>query len=343
MLLFMDSFDAWTTTSHKGYEVVGGGSNGATGARTGARAYNSTANSHNARKTLTFGTDTGIAGFAFMGSAWPGSGTQSLFSFMDVTGASGTRQFSIGVNASRQLVAHRGSSVGGTLLGTSTSAFSSSISYHIQVKVLIHASAGTVDVLVNGVSWLTLTGVNTRGAAATTLGGIWIGQASTGDSCTFNFDDLYVCDTAGAANNDFLGDRKVVALLPSGAGSSTQFTPSAGSNFQNVDESAPDDDTTYNSSSTIGHKDLYAMGDLASTAGTISGVMTSFRARKDDAGTRTLKSKIKSGATEGNGTDRNLSTSYVTYNDMFEQNPDTSAPWTGSGVNGMEAGVEVVA
>jgi len=134
----------------------------------------------------------------------------------------------------------------------------------------------------------------------------------------------------------------VPTLFPSGAGSSTQMTPSAGSNFQCVDETSPNGDTDYVSDSVVGHKDLYAMGNLPSTSGTIKGIQVLSYDRKDDAGTRQIKNKIKSGATEADGATVTLGTSYVYVRDIFEHDPDTGAPWTPSGVNAIEAGTEIV-
>ena len=66
-------------------------------------------------------------------------------------------------------------------------------------------------------------------------------------------------------------------------------------------------------------------------------------ARKDDAGSRSLRAVLKSGATTANGATRVLGTSYALYDDRFEVDPATGAAWTKVGVDALEAGVEVVA
>ncbi len=51
-------------------------------------------------------------------------------------------------------------------------------------------------------------------------------------------------------------------------------------------------------------------------------------ARKDDAGSRSLRAVLKSGATPANGATRVLGTSYALYDDRFEVDPATGAART---------------
>jgi hypothetical protein len=66
-------------------------------------------------------------------------------------------------------------------------------------------------------------------------------------------------------------------------------------------------------------------------------------ARKDDAGSRSLRAVLTSGATTANGATRVLGTSYAVYEDRFEVDPATGAACTKAGVDAMHSGVEVVA
>jgi hypothetical protein len=43
-----------------------------------------------------------------------------------------------------------------------------------------------------------------------------------------------------------------------------------------------------------------------------------------------------------NGATRTLTSSYLYYHDVFEQDPDAAGPWTGAAVAAMEIGVETV-
>ena len=151
---------------------------------------------------------------------------------------------------------------------------------------------------------------------------------------------MYVCDTGGGRNDDFLGDVKVVTLRPNADTAQADFTPSAGSAHYSLVAEAPDDDgdASYVESGTVGHKDLYGYQDLTGTPAAIMAVQVATVARKDDAGSRSLRAVLKSGATTANGATRVLGTSYALYDDRFEVDPATEAAWTKAGVDALQAG-----
>lgn len=346
-LLFFDGFDHYTSILQKWDAIVTSTpsiSATAANAHFGVGQYVAWTVVANAqvRKNLASNYSTLIAGGAFMTTSQIPNSMGCLL-FLD----NGTAQLCVGISIDGSVQVRRGT-MSGTLLYTSATDFffiRDDIWYFIEAKVVFHGSTGSVQIKVNGVTLTTLTNQNTISSANAYANQFAIGGGG-GSSAGFavRYDDIYVCDTAGSLNNDFLGDIAIRSLLPTGAGSSTQWTASAGSNYQCVDESgAPNDDTDYVSDSTTGHKDLYAMGDLGSNVTAVKAVQVLYRSRKDDAGTRTLKGKIKHSSSEGNGADQAQSSSYVYYRDIFETNPSTSSAWTGSEVNAAEAGVEVVA
>lgn len=229
----------------------------------------------------------------------------------------------------------------GTVLGTGTTQLSNASGFfYIEVRLKCHDTLGEVEVRVNGVTEILVTGADTRNGGTDVVNTpTWV--CSAGLAVTFCFDDLYICDTTGTENNDFLGDIKVETVRPTGAGNSTQFTPSAGSNWQNVDEATYDSDTTYNASSTAGHKDTFAMANLSTVAGTVKGVQVVNVWRKDDAGTRTAKSVVRVGSTDYEGAEVALGSSYSVGREVIELNPATGLPWTIADVNALEAGYKV--
>ena len=83
--------------------------------------------------------------------------------------------------------------------------------------------------------------------------------------------------------------------------------------------------------------------DLTGTPAAIMAVQVSTVARKDDAGSRSLRAVLKSGATTADGAAPVLGTSCALYDDRFEVNPATGTAWTNAGVDALEAGIEVVA
>lgn len=157
-------------------------------------------------------------------------------------------------------------------------------------------------------------------------------------------DDLHVADGTGSANNDFLGDCRVVYLPPNGAGASTQFAVNgASNNWDAVNDAAPDDDSTYVESSTVGHLDLYTIANLA-VAGTIKGVQTVADARKTDAGARQLASVVRVGSTNYAGASKNLSASFQFLTEVRETDPATGVAWLTAAINApLQVGVSLVA
>jgi hypothetical protein len=273
--------------------------------------------------------DTLICGIAVYLSALPGS-ISRLYSFYDGS----TDGVNIRVKSDGTIAAYLGA---GTLLGTSTLQLTATSWYFIELKVLADNSAGTVDVIVNGANWLSLTSQDTQVTnpyhTAVRLG--------LNDGAVFTrYDDMYVLDSTGSKNKDVLGNRRVDALLPDGAGDDTNWTPSAGSNYQNVDDGALlDEDTTYNETSTDAHDDLYSYDDLPGDASTVDGLMIVTDVRVT-TGSMDLSQNIKTGSTEYPGTpDTVVSTSYVTLTRLEEDDPDTSVAWTVSGVNGAQFGI----
>lgn len=265
------------------------------------------------------------------GAAWylGGLNTTVLEFFDDAN----NRHLSITVDNDGTLRVRRGTG-SGTILGSSSPGLIVTNAWeYIEVKATINDTTGAVEVRVNGVTRINLTNVDTANSANVYIGAI---RWSNG-----YIDDLYVNDTTGPRNNDFMGDIRVETLFVNAAGDVTQWTPSAGSNYQNVDDPTPDEDSTYNESANVGDQDLYNLDSLVTSSGSIKSVQVMARMRKTDAGTREACLITKSGSTTTEGDTEALSTSYVTYRSLLEINPDTGNPWTIAEVNALQAGAKV--
>jgi len=241
----------------------------------------------------------------------------------------------LNITAARQIEVRRNDE---TILGTTTWSFNNNTWHYIEIKIYLDPSTGTLEIRADGSSTpiLNLSGVDTAGINLE-LGVIQFGRVWNVDTYT---DDFYLLDTEGSYNNDFLGDCVVQDLLPFGAGSNTDFTPLAGSNYENVDDDpGPDSDTTYNSSSTVGNKDTYAMENLPS-GGVPYGVKSQIVARKL-TGTRGMKILTYSGGNEYKSDEIFLGVDYRQHNEIHNVNPDDSLPWEKSDIDGLEVGMEV--
>ena len=239
------------------------------------------------------------------------------------------------------LQVHRGD-YSGTLLGTVAGFFNPSTWRWIEVKVVIHDSTGSVEIRDgSGAVLLALSGIDTRNAGTSGVIDALSFFNMTSSTNRVALQDLVVWDESGSGMNTWSGETRVDSLVPTAAGTTTQLTPSAGSNWQCVDE-LPMAVADYVSSSTVGHRDLYTLGNLPFTPVTVFGVIATAVGSKDDAGSSTLLLPVKSGATTsaGSGSTLELAT-YKRFRRVFETDPNTSAAWTVSAINALEAGVEV--
>lgn len=236
----------------------------------------------------------------------------------------------------------------GTQLGsTATAALLLNVWHYIEFKVTIHNSTGIAIARVNGVDVINVSGADTQATANATADRIHFAEkATTGGSFNWHVDDIYACDGTGSAPaNDFLGDVRVSAIFPNANGTTSQLDGSDGNQIDNyllVDETVPDDDTTYAESADIGDKDTYNYGSLPSSSGTVYGIQLLPRARKTDAGTRKIATIARHSGVEVDSADVTLSTSYVTTKEIRETKPGGGA-WSVSDINAAEFGVKVTA
>jgi hypothetical protein len=84
---------------------------------------------------------------------------------------------------------------------------------------------------------------------------------------------------------------RIDTVRPTGAGNYTEFGHQGSSNnWDNVDDTTIDSDSSYNYSNTVGQRDTFDCSNLPVISGSIFGVQVNMAARKDDAGGRTLRS-----------------------------------------------------
>lgn len=336
-LIFADSFDHYSDAqalrkwdSRSGSPVVTAaiGRNSTAGLR-----GTTTSGQYYERKSLAAAA-TYIVGHSIYSAASP-SDTRALCGFYE--GA--TLQVSIVVLGDGRIQAKRGSS---TVLGTSTLTLTAPQNNYIEYKITASDAAGVVVVKVNGITFLNLSSQDTNNGGSSTISNFYAVGDGNAASFAWDIDDLYICDTTGSApQNDFLGDVRVQAILPTGAGNYTQWTPSAGSNYQNVDENPTTDDTDYNSSSTANQKDTFVFGDVTPTAGTVYGVAVNMMMRKDDGGVRTLQALARLSSTDANGATLTVGSSYANYQTIFETKPGGGA-FSITDVNNSEFGYELI-
>lgn len=333
-LLHCDSFDFYATASLSlrdwitpdNVTIAGGGRNGTSSLRCNDW-------DENVDKLLNGTYSTLIVGVAWRASLLPAAGATDILTLF----SGDSTLVSLRVNSAGSLWFTRN----GTQIGSATAngTVSAATFYYLEIKVTLHASAGVAVLRVNEVQVLNGTGLNTVGGTTDRVR--FGGLLNTGG--VLDFDDLVILDTAGSVNNDFIGDVRVQAILPSGNGNSSVLVGSDGNSTDNyllVDEATPNGDTDYVASATPGAKDTYAYGNVTPASGSVLGVQISAYARKDDAGARSIVTVARSGGTEADGPVQTLATTFDYHTDVRETKPGGSQ-WSISDVNGAEFGVKV--
>lgn len=337
-LLWTEGFEGFGTTGpptpdiDRKYSLVNRTAN-MVGIITGrmGRALNTATTSNPYFQTPNLGTISEIViGFAFKFSAFA-HGALVMY-IIEGNAALGCN---LTMFASNKLIFRRGS----TILAASNVSLRPGAYHYVELKMTVHDTTGSATLKINGVEQFALTNIDTKVSSTTTSQGARFYGNSTGQAYTY--DDIYICDTTGSANNDFIGSIRIDGILPDSAGDDTDWTPSAGNNHDAVDENPQDDDTTYVEDSTSTNRDLYNYAAMANV-GVIKGLQMNSTGRETDVTTYTLKQSCKSGSTLDTDAGVALNTqSYITKIRILEEDPDTSTAWIEAGVNAAQFGVEV--
>ena len=231
--------------------------------------------------------------------------------------------------------------VGATLVGQSAPGSVLLNNWHmIELRNDIHATAGVFQVRLDGVLVVDFAG-NTKPTADTLIQ--YYVMSGLGPWALRKFDDIAINDTVGPTDFLWPGDGRVIALVPNAAGTYTDLTPSAGANWQCVDERPSDGDTSYVESSTVDQKDSYNLAACGLTDVVIRRVWVELRARKDapDAGIN-VATLLRSLGVNYQGSDQALALAYARFaSAVYAVHPGTGAAWTPAQLDALEVG-EVV-
>jgi hypothetical protein len=345
-LLFVDGFEGYSTADTMKFWDSGYVANDAEIAATGRRGGNclykpySGYNSWHLDKTITTPTGGGIwniVGFAFRYNS--SGGDQYFLEF--ITPVWGGGAVLLKMNDAHQLQAIRIQSTQASVAETYLTPLEVDTWYYIEIKVIIHNVSGRIVVNLNEQQVIDWTGDNLPFGSSDIIETIrFEGLAWSGIS----IDDIYIADDQGTGVTDFLGDIRIDAINPNGAGNYTQFTPSAGANYECVDE-ASFDDTDYVSDLIIGNKDSYAYADVPidlDDAGIIGVELLNVAERT--AGTDNIKMKgfLRTGSTDyEESTAISLPETYSSKRLIWEKDPSDSNIWTQAKINACEFGMEV--
>jgi hypothetical protein len=292
------------------------------------------------RYNLSSNQPTIIAGFGFMATSLPGSGSTDMFQLWD----NGTLQLTLAINSNGALQFYRGGSQIGTAISTLTAnnTIQTNVWYGLAISATINTTTGAVTLSINGAVTpaITGTGLNTQSTGNAYVSQISIGGTGNGNSVGSRYDDFYCFDGTGAFLNSALGgDARILTKMPSGAGNYTNWTPNGlGSNWQNVSQNPPST-SDYNANNVSTTKDAYAM-QSASLAVAPYFVVARASLEKDDGATHTPSLFVRSSSTDSSGTvTAALTSGYLFYDAVYQNDPNTGSPWTGPAADAAQVGI----
>lgn len=199
--------------------------------------------------------------------------------------------------------------------------------YNFSVYVYRDSSAGVITFYIGGNVALTYTG-NT----GTYNTGVYVGGEETTSAWgndTF-VDDFYIDYSTSLETNIAPPSYRYTLLRPTSDGTPTDWVCSTGSvNYQNVDDTTPDGDTTYNSATAIDVVDEYGLTDFTLSSGlSVRSLIPIVYAKKTGAGTDpTIILGLDQGGTESYNTGQSVTTTYAYYWNQHFSDPN-SASWT---------------
>jgi hypothetical protein len=214
--------------------------------------------------------------------------------------------------------------------------------YYIEAQVSVRDTLGVGIIRVNEQEVVNFSGDTKSPIAASSTIQFFRLQMPFGSK--MEVDDIYIADNQGSENNDFLGDIRIDAIHPNGAGNYSQFTPSAGNNYECVGETELDE-SDYVSHLTTGEKDSYTYGSVPTDlddAGII-GLQIRNNAQRTAAATNIkIDPFIRTGSTDYSQTAYDLPDAIgMVETDIIIDDPSDSNPWTQARINACEFGMEV--
>lgn len=240
----------------------------------------------------------------------------------------------------------RGLPASGTLLvQTPTASFQEDQWFYGEARCKVDPTAGQVEVRINTKTVISLVAANTQATVNGTYDLIGVGFYNWGvaQRAFYGFDDMYFCDTAGGANNNFLGNCRVMTQFVTGNSTPQNFAIGGSSPAATAWQSLLNtnlDDTKYIHDGTAGDSSLFTIEAIVN-APMVFGIAASAAARMDDATQRTERNVIKSGSTTATGADHLINQTYTFYKDIWETNPATGVGFTGAELNALLIGPKV--
>lgn len=261
--------------------------------------------------------------------------SRALISFRD---SAGTQTYALRRNQSSGFVETHVGNAYGSLVSTGTIPLTAGSAYLIEIRYKPLNSGGVLTTKINGVQDINYSGDTTNGLENVKQFILGYDAGGSPESVYSYYDDFVVDDA------NWIGNTKIQAIVPTGAGATTGWTPSAGNNWDCVNEK-PASDADYVVAGVTNSIDTYTMGNLTGAIGSIKSVAVHTRNFKQGNGLLDRGQHIVRPAS----TDR-LAVSKTSmfpispsiFQSIWELNPEDSQAWEEADVNGMEVGIKAV-
>lgn len=214
--------------------------------------------------------------------------------------------------------------------------------YYLESEVFVDNSTGYVNIYLDDVLVLALSGIDTQNTAAAQANGFGISNGPSADFAAINVDEIYVLNGQGAVNNARVGPRRVQSWDLSGDGAASDWTPFSGANYTNVDERGSLNTADYVESDTPGDIDLYTQTARGLAELGVMGVQLVNVASESGLTPRQIRGVLRPVATNHVGATHDLFSGALAYLSVFENNPETASPWTMAEIDATEIGQELV-
>lgn len=252
--------------------------------------------------------------------------------------------------AGGQLEIRRGNGYGATL-AASASALPRGVPHTLWILFDLKTAGGTVAVYVDQSTtpFVSYTG-NTTALGTDGFNSIGLGIRNDGNPEIY-FDDIVILTDAEKAAipalnaplgiaNPPTAELFVTAGIPTG-NDVVDFTPSAGTNWQNVD-SRPFDSVTYNEGTVAGQQDTYRWPGLPFDPLAVCGAKVTFYGARDGA-INTFSGVLKSGPTISVGAAQAIAAAgaFVYREQYYPVDPNTGVQWVLADVNVTKFGARI--
>ncbi len=267
----------------------------------------------------------------------PASSPGDIFMFWDT----GVQQLCLAVTPNGAAQFYRGNVANAIGAITPNGIIQANVWYGAAIAVTVNGSAGSVQLFLNGsgVAAINSTGLNTQATGSPQITQVSIGN-SNNNVGVIKYDDFMVYDTSGAFLNALPGyDPRFFTKLPAAPGNYTNWTPvGLSANWQNASQQPPST-TDYNANNVGGTKDSYVTAS-AGLASTPFAIIVRASLERDDAGPHTPSLLIRSGGVDATSAVLPaLGSSYVFYDYVPQNDPNTVLPWTGPNADAAQLGV----